>query len=143
VFTKTLCNTIKQHDGLPGQATMLGLVAKAAGYDNFRHLKAIGPPSSPYVPTERKRMECAMRVFEGGIMTRWPKQTSVQGLCMWVFWAALPVRENMTEKQVNALLNARHSFMDQALLRRSLADHKMVTRAVDGSNYRRIEQAPP
>jgi hypothetical protein len=143
VFTKTLRNTLKQHDILPGHATMLGLVAKAAGYDNFRHLKADGPPSSTYVPTKKKRMERAMRVFENGIMTRWPKQTSVQGLCMWVFWAALTAREDMTEKQVNALLNARHSFKDHALLRRSLVDHKMVTLALDGSNYRRIEQAPP
>jgi len=143
VFTKALRNTLKQHDGLPGHATMLGLVAKAAGYDNFQHLKAAGPATTAYVPTEKKRMERAMRVFEDGMMTRWPKQTSVQGLCLWVFWAALPAREEMTEKQVNALLNARHSFKDHALLRRSLVDHKMVTRAADGSKYRRIEQAPP
>jgi hypothetical protein len=143
VFTKSLRNALKLHDGLPGHAKMLGLVAKAAGYNNFQHLKAARPATTAYVPTEKKRMERAMRVFEGGIMTRWPKQTSVQGLCMWVFWATLPAHEDMTESQVNALMIARHSFKDHALLRRSLVDHKLVTRAADGSKYRRIEQAPP
>lgn len=143
VFTKSLRNSLKQHEGLPGHATMLGFVAKAAGYDNFQHLKAVKPATTVYVPAEKKRMERALRVFDAGIMTRWPKQTSVQALCMWVFWADLPARQDMTETQVNDILNTRHSFKDHALLRRSLVDHRLVTRANDGSKYRRIEQAPP
>ncbi len=143
VFTKTLRNKLKQHDGLPGHATMLGLVAKSAGYDNFQHLKAEKVATTAFVPTEKKRMERALRVFENGTMTRWPKQNSVRELCLWVFWAALPAREDMTEKQVNALLTARHNFKDHALLRRALVDLKMVTRRPDGSIYRRVELAPP
>jgi hypothetical protein len=143
VFTKSLRNTLKQHDGLPGHATMLGMVAKAAGYENYQHLKADKPATSAYVPVEKKRMERALRIWQDGVMTRWPKQTSVQGLCLWVFWAALPAKQDLTEKQVNAILNARHDFKDHAILRRSMVEHRMLQRTTDGSVYRRIEQAPP
>ena len=143
MFTKSLRNTLKQHDGLPGHATMLGLVAKAAGYENYQHLKAIKPDVKTYQPVEKKRMERALRIWDNGIMTRWPKQTSVQGLCLWVFWAALPAKQDMTETEVNEVLNARHAFKDHAILRRSMVEHRMIQRTTDGSVYRRIEQAPP
>jgi len=46
-FTKTLRNSLIQQDTLPGHATMLTLVSKAAGYDNFQHLKAAKPNIPP------------------------------------------------------------------------------------------------
>lgn len=138
-FTKTLRAALLRADAIPGHAAMLGLVAQAAGYANFQHLKVAAPP--PAKPSQR--LERALRVFDAGIMTRWPKQTSVQGLCLWVFWAHLPARQDMAEKDVNAALKSLHSFGDHALLRRSLVDHKLVTRTIDGKTYRRIEQAPP
>ncbi|MFG5382200.1 DUF2087 domain-containing protein [Yoonia sp. R2-816] len=140
-FTKALRTRLQRHDGLPTHASMLSMVAQAAGYDNFQHLKASKPTACK--PTDSKRLEKALRVFDQGIMTRWPKQTAVQGLCLWAFWAALPARRDMTEKEVNALLKSRHSFGDHALLRRSLIDHRLVQRTIDGKTYRRIEQAPP
>ncbi|SFS12721.1 DUF2087 domain-containing protein [Yoonia litorea] len=143
-FTKTLRNALKQQDNLPGHATMLGLVAKAAGYENFQHLKAAAPQTKPsFEPEQKKRMERALRIWDNGIMTRWPKQTSMQGLCLWVFWADLPANQDMTEKEVNAILKARHSFKDHAILRRSMVEHRLVKRTTDGSVYRRIEQTPP
>ena len=74
---------------------------------------------------------------------RWPYHTAEQGLCLWAFWARLPARTDMVEKDVNAILQAGNSFGDHALLRRSLIDHRLVTRTKDGKTYRRIEQAPP
>ena len=143
IFTKSLRNSLKQHDGIPGHATMLGLVAKAAGYDNYQHLKAVKPATAPAALPQPKRMERALRIWQDGVMTRWPKQTSVQGLCLWVFWAALPAKQDMTETEVNDVLNARHAFGDHAILRRSMVEHRMLQRTTDGSVYRRIEQVPP
>ena len=139
-FTKSLRHSLQQTDVLPSHAAFLSLIAKAAGYKNFQHLKADTPEKPPF---DHKALDRALRVFDQGIMQRWPKQTKIQGLCLWAFWATLPARTDMTEKQVNAALNTRHSFGDPALLRRSLIDHRMATRTIDGKTYRRIEQAPP
>lgn len=142
-FTKSLRGALKQHDALPGHATMLGLVAKAAGYDNFQHLKAVKPAEKTPEAPQSKAMERDLRIWEDGLMTRWPKQISVQNLSMWVFWEDVPSKTDLTEKQVNAILNARHTFKDPAILRRSMVEHKLMQRTRDGSVYRRIEQAPP
>ena len=142
IFTKSLRKVLKQHDSLPGHAAMLGLVAKAAGYDNFQHLKA-AKPAAKVAATNSKAMARALRIWQAGHMTRWPKQISVQNLSMWVFWADVPSKTDLTEKQVNAILNARHSFKDPAILRRSMVEHRLLWRTTDGSVYRRIEQAPP
>lgn len=139
-FTKTLRADLLRAASIPSHAAMLGLVAKAAGYANYQHLKA-APQAAPARPS--RQLDRALRVFAGGIMKRWPQQTAVQGLCLWVFWARLPARQDLTEKDVNAVLQAGHSFGDHVLLRRSLIDHKLVTRTIDGKTYRRIEQAPP
>ncbi len=140
VFTKSLRAALLRTDAIPGHAAMLSLVAQAAGYANYQHLKATPPPVAA---KPSRQLDRARRVFDGGIMTRWPQQTAVQGLCLWVFWARLPARQDMTETEVNAVLKAGHSFGDHALLRRSLIDHRLVTRTTDGKIYRRIEQTPP
>lgn len=139
-FSKSLRLSLQQTDALPSHAAFLSLVAKAAGYKNFQHLKADTPEKAPF---DHKALDRALRVFDQGVMQRWPKQTKIQGLCLWAFWAALPARTDLTEKQINAAMNTRHSFGDPALLRRSLIDHRMATRTIDGKTYRRIEQAPP
>lgn len=130
----------------PGQAKTLALVARAAGYRNHQTLKAqLAPaePEAPLSPIETRRLRDALRVFdEHGIMTRWPLKTSVQGLALAAFWAALPARRNMTENEVNELLKTGERFGDHVLIRRSLIEHKMAQRDLDGSNYRRIERKP-
>jgi hypothetical protein len=140
-FTKSLRGALLQKDTLPSHATMLSMVAKAAGYDNYQHLKARKPVVAG-TPGSKMR-DKALRAFKDGIMIRWPKQTQVQGLCLWAFWATLPARSDMSEAQVNAILKEGHSFGDHALLRRSLIDHRLVERTTDGKIYRRIEQPPP
>lgn len=141
-FTKTLRASLHGEKGVPSHAKMLSLVAKAAGYANYQHLKATTPLIQE--PRPKKRFERALRAFDAtGVMTRWPNQTHVQGLCLWVFWARLPAKTDMTENDVNAVLQAGSSFGDHALLRRSLIDHRLVTRSTDGRIYRRIEQPPP
>ena len=136
-FAKALRADLLARDAIPGHASFLSAVAKAAGYDNHQHLKAAAPTKPD------PQLAKALRVFDSaGQMTRWPKQTTTQGLCLWAFWARLPANSDLTEKDVNAVLMEGHSFGDHALLRRSMLDHKLLTRTTDGSVYRRIERSP-
>lgn len=140
-FTKTLRQSLIREDSMPSHSKMLTLVAKAAGYQNYQHLMAKRPAAEP---ADNKRLEKALRVFDAnGIMTRWPNQTAIQGLCLWTFWARLPARISLSEAEINTVLKAGSSFGDHALLRRSLIDHRLAERTTDGKTYRRIEQAPP
>ncbi len=139
-FTKALRKSLSEADVLPGHAAMLAMVAKAAGYRNHQHLKADQPKITELDELALKR---ALRVFdEQGRMIRWPKWTKVQGLCLWPFWARMPAHQDMTEKEVNEILKPGLTFGDHVLLRRSLIDHKLATRTIDGRTYRRIEQRP-
>lgn len=127
----------------PGQAAALSLIAKAAGYRNHQHVKATAPDDLPLDKTAEVRVRDALRVFDdAGLMIRWPKKTSVQRLCLAWFWSRLPARLDMAEAQINAVLQAGAVFGDHVLLRRSLIDHRYVTRAPDGSVYRRVEKRP-
>lgn len=130
----------------PGHANMLGLVAKAAGYRNHQTLKAdlgIAPPEAPLSDLEQRRLRDALRVFDlAGHMTRWPQKTMVQGLCLAAFWAALPARRHLEESEVNACIKTGEVFGDHVLIRRALIEHNMVTRDIDGRNYRRVERRP-
>ncbi|MEP2531052.1 DUF2087 domain-containing protein [Shimia sp.] len=138
-FSKSLRKSLGEAEKLPGHAAMLSLIAKAAGYRNHQHLRATPPEQE----LDQLAMKRALRVFDdSGRMTRWPKHTKVQGLCLWPFWARLPAREDLTEKQVNAVLLEGLAFSDHVLLRRSLIDHGLAERTIDGSVYRRIERKP-
>ncbi len=140
-FTKSLRKSLAEHPQLPGHAAMMSLVAKAAGFQNHQHLKADAPKQSPEL--DELALKRALRVFdESGRMFRWPKWTKVQGLCLWPFWARMPAHQDMSEKEVNAILKDGLSFDDHVLLRRSLIDHKLAERTIDGRIYRRIEQRP-
>ena len=139
LFTKSLRAALSAQDTPPGQAKMMDLIAKAAGFRNQQTRRAATP-----APQASSRVGRALRCFdEAGQMTRWPKQTMVQALCLWVMWHHLPTRRDMSEPELNAILNGLHTFGDHALLRRSLVDHGLITRSRDGRINRRIEQRPP
>lgn len=149
-FARSLRSELLSHKDMPGHLGMLGAIARAAGYGNYQHLRATqddtpAPPQPDAAATKPPRaLERALRVFDAaGVMTRWPKQYSAQALCLWVFWSDLPAKADLTEPEVNAILKAGSSFGDHVLLRRALIDTRVATRAIDGSSYRRIEQAPP
>lgn len=140
-FAKQLRKSLAEQDSPPGHAAMLALIAKSAGYRNHQHLRATSTPALDKLALDR-----ALRAHDPqGRMSRWPRQTKVQGLCLWPFWARMPAHKDMTEKQVNQILKdgMADEFTDHVLLRRSLIDHKLATRTIDGKAYRRIEQAPP
>ena len=70
-----------------------------------------------------------------GTLVRLPNKFSVQQMAMWWMWTQFAVRRKYTEKEVNQVLNAHHTFGDQATLRRELVNMKLLGRKSDCSEY--------
>lgn len=138
-------------DGSPSHVEMLNMLARGAGYRNFQHFRAqrmaearLDEPVPPAAQVDHRRVERVARLFDqAGRMTRWPTRLNHQLLSLWAFWSRMPRGEAMTEAAVNERLNAAHLFGDPAILRRMLVGNRMMTRNRDGSDYRRVETAPP
>ncbi|WP_299933107.1 DUF2087 domain-containing protein [uncultured Pelagimonas sp.] len=125
----------------PSHVETLGLVARAAGYRNFQHLRA---QNTPKPVADDKLVARALEHFDDkGQLKRWPGKTRIQGLCLWVLWARLPARQTLTERDISGLIDAMTLFRDAAQIRRGMIEHAMLTRNLDGSAYERVEQLPP
>lgn len=139
-FTKKLRHGLAAEPETPSHLALMGLIARSAGHANFQELKASTPPPAKPDPSSAK----ALRIFDAeGRMTRWPTGQKVQWLCLWPFWTMIPPRQQMSEKEINAILKAGNLFGDHVVLRRYLVDYGLVRRARDCSVYERIEQSPP
>lgn len=139
-FSKTLRTSLEGSDPFPTHTQFLGLVAKAAGYQNYQHLRA---ELTGEIELNEKRLKEALRVFDAqGRMHHWPKKYSIRALSLWVFWSRMP-RKELSEPEVNAILIDGNTFGDHVLLRRELIDHGLMTRTPNGSAYRKVEKAPP
>ncbi len=137
-FAKTLRSELQDP---PSHLELLGMVARAAGYRNFQHLRAV---NAPVPQTDDKKVAQAARYFDAaGRMERWPQKTSVQYLCVWVIWAQLPPRTAMSERQISTRINTLTAFRDAARIRRTMIEMRIFTRELDGSNYMRVEQPMP
>ena len=137
----------------PGHLSLLNMLARAAGFRNFQHLRAshkageglatealAEPPAEPL--PDLTRVAAALRHFDGtGQMTSWPARTAVQHLCLWALWSRLP-KDVLSERQISQHLDAAHSFGDAALLRRTLIELHLVTRSTGSTAYTRIERPP-
>jgi hypothetical protein len=148
---------------LPSHLELLNLLARAAGMRNFQSLKAsaeghIVPPDealrpetavlsaerhladlpnetidyNTLSPTARKAL---LQFDTVGRLVRLPNKLSVQQLAMWWMWTQFAGRRKYTEKEVNQVLNAHHTFGDQATLRRELVNMKLLGRKSDCSEY--------
>lgn len=132
----------------PGHLRLLNMLARASGFRNFQHLRAsqkAGEALSqpPEAPPDLTRVQSALRHFDAaGLMTTWPARTAIQHLCLWALWSRLP-SDVMTERQISQHLNQMHSFGDPALLRRTLCELRLVTRAPGASAYTKLPQTPP
>lgn len=150
-FAKTLRQGLSQHEGVPSHVELLNLLAKAAGFSNYQHLRAdagtggrltLAAEAAPRA--DLAQVERAARYFDdGGALQSWPARFNLQLLCLWVLWSRLPADVTYTEREISDLLRDWHEFGDHALLRRAMFEAKLVDRTVDGRAYRRIEQAPP
>lgn len=150
-FAKTLRQGLSQHDGLPSHVELLNLIAKAAGFANYQHLRAdagtagrLAAATAPAAPADLSQVEKAARYFDAdGVLTSWPARLNLQTLSQWVFWSRIPPEAVFTEREISDLIRDWHDFGDHALIRRAMVDAKMLERTVDGREYRRIERAPP
>ena len=124
-FAKALRAGLGTDEALPGHLGFLNLIARAAGFRNFQHLKARLPAApAPEAPVNERRLTQVLRCFDAeGRLIRWPGKTAQQALALRVLWSHLPARVEMSEPEVNAVMERWHTFGDRALLRRSLIDH--------------------
>ncbi|WP_320171114.1 DUF2087 domain-containing protein [Maridesulfovibrio sp.] len=145
-LARNLRKGLEDYGTIPGHVEMLNLLAKAGGYRNFQHLKAVREESckKQAAQFDQKRVKKATRYFDlDGRMNRWPKKENQRMLCLWVLWARLPARTRMTELELDEQLILNHSFCDHVLLRRWMVDNGLLTRTQDGTEYRRVEATPP
>lgn len=150
-MARQMTRELESCDGSPSHVQMLNMLARAAGFRNFQHLRAqwaaqerLARPPLPAETIDHRRVLRASRHFDpAGKLLRWPKKSSERQLCLWVLWSAIPAARTLSEPEINALLEDRHLFGDHALLRRWLCDLEMMERTVDGRVYRRVEKRPP
>lgn len=143
-------------DKAPSHLSLMNMLARAAGFRNFQHLRAgaepetalpsppAAPPETPPAPVDLRRIAKVAGYFDAeGRLSRWPSKRAQQILCLWALWARLPAATPMSEREIGERLKALHLFGDPAILRRELVDLGLFRRDRDGSNYLRLEQAPP
>ena len=135
-FSKNLRQALAGQVDVPGHQAMLDLVAKAAGSRNLQQLRAqrqadAGP-----------RADILRLYDEAGRFCRWPGKTSQQRLALWVIWSRMAPRVRMGERAFSAFVDDHAQGVDAAQIRRAMVEHRLVTRARDGSDYERIERAP-
>ncbi len=159
-FTKSLKRLLDERQAggkpLPSHVELLNLLARAAGMRNFATLKKSvqpAPPSDKPIPAKVSPEESssdgaidlsamsptvrkALVQFDGsGRLIRLPNKLSVQQMTMWALWTLFSANRKYTEKEVNAIANAFHTFGDQATLRRELVNMKLLGRKSDCSEY--------
>jgi hypothetical protein len=143
-FAKSLREQLSKRDEKPGQVDMLNMLARAAGFRNYQHFKAVTEAAPKADPVDLTLVEKVARHFDAdGVLLRWPGKNRLQPLCLWALWARMEPGRDYADRENTALLNAWASFGDHALLRRAMVDMGYVTRTPDGRTYRRIEQKPP
>jgi hypothetical protein len=144
-LARSLNTQIASCDHKPGHLELLNMLARAAGSQNFQHFrtkmirtKEVAPP------IDFSKMQHLARYFDDkDRWKRWPTRFSHREPCLWVLWSKLPPRRTLSEREINDLLLANHLFQDPALLRREMKERGMVTRTLDGREYRRVERKPP
>jgi hypothetical protein len=162
-LARSLRGQLNACDSTPGHVELLNMLARSSGYKNFQHFRAqaegqtrlaspapqtqdsdsAGNNQNIVASIDSAKVQRISRYFNPeGRLIRWPGKYSHREPCLWVLWSRLPARQDLTEKQVNALLLAGHLFGDHALLRREMFDRGMLARTPDGRVYRRIERQP-
>ncbi|HEY6353626.1 MAG TPA: DUF2087 domain-containing protein [Burkholderiaceae bacterium] len=146
---RTLAEYLAEHPELPGHQTLLNHIARAAGHRNLQVLQAqvkrapaadLAPPEAPALSAAAAK---ALGSFDRwGRMSRWPHKHSVQRLALWVMWMQFEARRVYTEREVNAVLKAWHTWGDHVTLRRELINDHLLTRKSDGSQYRKLPARP-
>ena len=148
---RTLGQHIAEHKELPTHQTLLNHIARAAGHRNLQALQAHAPapkaarataPATATPALSAAATKALGSFDEFGRMSRWPHKYSVQRLALWVLWMQFESRRVYTEREVNAVLKAWHTWGDHVTLRRELINDRLLTRKSDGSMYRKLPARP-
>jgi len=149
-LARNLRSQLAEAGPAPGHVSLLNMLARAAGFRNFQHFRASAAAGrrleaalAQSGPADLALVEKVLRHFDAeGRMARWPGKTQQQRLAAFALWSRLPADVVLSEREVNDSLRRWHTFGDHALLRRTLVENALVTRAQDGSAYRRVECRP-
>ena len=77
-----------------------------------------------------------------GRLTSWPVKRQAQDVAIAYLGKALEPGREYSEAEVNAFMEALHTFRGTALLRRALVDAGVVTRTANGSIYHLVSDGP-
>lgn len=137
-------------DASPSHLKLMNMLARAAGYQNIQHMRSAHAASrrldrdAAEHLTDARAVERSLHQFDAaGRLRQWPSRRSAQTLALWALWARLPAERTMAEREVSDRLCDEHLFSDPATVRRTMISCGLLTRNVDGTDYRRIEQQPP
>ncbi|MED5618612.1 DUF2087 domain-containing protein [Ideonella sp. BN130291] len=155
-FARALGRSLKERlaaqPQAPSHVELMNLLARAAGHRNLQALqasaRALPPPAAS--PDEQAAMPAlsatarkALTHFDAhGRLVRWPTKFSVQRLAIWALWTRFDGRRLYTEREVNEVLKAWHTFGDHATLRRELINDRLLARKSDCSQYRKLAKRP-
>jgi hypothetical protein len=148
---RSLSEHLAEHAALPTHQALLNHLARAAGHRNLQALQVQAPKAvvraaktpDPAAGPQRGGRQGTLGSFDAfGRMTRWPHKYSVQRLALWVLWMQFESRRAYTEREVNAVLKAWHTWGDHVTLRRELINDRLLTRKSDGSQYRKLPARP-
>lgn len=152
-FARALRRALAERDAAepPSHVELLNLLARAAGHRNLQAMRAAPPaplaraaaedrtPPPPLSEHARR----ALRLFDSRHrLVQWPGKFAVQRMAMWLLWTRFEARRVYTEREVNEVLKAAHTFGDHATLRRELVNHRLLERKSDCSEYRRLPARP-
>jgi hypothetical protein len=140
----------------PSQVQMLNWLAKAAGFQNYQSLRAAAETQSiraaNVVPNKEKSetpltlsahaAKALTQFDEQGRLHKWPHKFAVQRIAMWGLWLRFDAKKRYTEKDVNSVLKAWHTYGDYATLRRELVNMQLLARKSDCSEYWKVAQRP-
>jgi len=146
---RALGEHLDQHKALPTHQALLNHIARAAGHRNLQALQVQAPKavrraaaSAPSPVLSAVATKALGSFDQVGRMSRWPHKYSVQRLALWVLWMQFESRRVYTEREVNAVLKAWHTWGDHVTLRRELINDRLLTRKSDGSQYRKLPARP-
>jgi len=150
-LARSLNKQLEDCEHKPGHVEVLNMLARAVGSRNFQHFRAqvvaekrLLSPRETAPPPDYVQLQRLARYFDAnGRLTRWPGKYSHQEPCLWVLWSKIPARQTLSENEVNEVLRENHRFEDPALLRREMKERGIITRTLDGREYRRVERKPP
>jgi hypothetical protein len=162
-LAKSLRAAIAAQADAPSQVQMLNWLAKGAGFQNYQSLRAasssgaaratnalVAPSTSAskiVTDTASTALSAhaakALTQFdENGKLSRWPHKFAVQRIAMWGLWLRFDAKKRYTEKEVNSVLKAWHSYGDHVTLRRELVNMQLLARKSDCSEYWKVAQQP-